>query len=62
MTKGDKLRRKRDIGTKRDRKAGRGWGSVGARGEGYEGMVSSGDDDIDHGRPQELQISCIIEK
>ena len=40
----------------------RGWGSVGARGEGYEGMVSSGDDDIDHGRPQELQISSIIVK
>ena len=38
------------------------WGSVGARVEGYKGMVSSGDDDIDHGRPQELQISSIIVK
>ena len=46
---------------KRDRKKGRG-GSFGGRGDGYEDMVASGDDDIDHRRPQELQISSIIDK
>ena len=37
-------------------------GSLGGKGEGHEGMVGSGDNDIDNGWAQELQISSIIEK
>ena len=29
-------------------------GSLGGKGEGHEGMVGSGDNDIDNGRAQEL--------
>ena len=46
--------------TKETEKKGK--GALGGKGEGHEGMVGSGDNDIDNGWAQELQISSIIRK